>query len=306
MRESELLHHIAQQAADMAVAWPVVLIGPGDDCAHVRAAPEGTLLTVDQVIEGRHFVGPLRERATPIDLVARKAVARSVSDIAAMAGTPSWALATAALPSDWPQELATELFDRMHHWARVLGCPLVGGDIATTPAGTPVVLTTTIGGTPHPTRGPVRRSTASVGDHIWVTGRLGGSFASGRHLTFEPRVHEATALAGLLGERLHAMIDLSDGLGRDAARVGAASGVVLRIDGSRVPLHDDAHSPHEGEDYELLFTAAADAALPAHIAGTTLTRLGVVTPATLGGAGCVVVLADGTAQDGRDLGWDHT
>lgn len=122
----------------------------------------------------------------------------------------------------------------------------------------------------------MRRDGACVGDDVWVTGRLGGSFASGRHLMFEPRVREAIgAFAHLLGDRLHAMIDLSDGLGRDGARIGAASRMMLRLEQARVPMHNGAVSPHEGEDHELLFTVAADAVMPTMIAGTVLTKIGL-------------------------------
>ncbi len=304
MRESDLLAHIARRSAELQRQFPQVLIGPGDDCAHVATGAGGLLVSVDHLIEGRHVLGPLREGATSLDLVARKAIARSVSDLAAMAGTPQWALATAALPGDWPQAMADELFDHMHKWAKCFGCPLVGGDIATQRAGSALVLTTTVAGMPHKTRGPVRRDGAQVGDSVWVTGKLGGSFASGRHLTFEPRVREASALADLLGDRLHAMIDLSDGLGRDGARVGAASGVVLRLEQARVPMHDGAASPHEGEDHELLFTAAADAAMPAMIEGTVLTKIGTVSAASAM-CGCVMIGADGRDVDAAELGWDH-
>jgi len=303
MRESDLLSHIARRSAGLEKSFPQVLIGPGDDCAHLAADGRGVLVSVDHVIEGRHVKGPIREGATSLDMVARKAIARSVSDVAAMAGTPAWSLATAALPADWPQALADELFDDMHRWANHFGCPLVGGDIAVLDAGASLVLTTTVAGTPHANRGPVRRDGACVGDEVWVTGKLGGSFASGRHLTFEPRVREAMALADALGERLHAMIDVSDGLGRDAARVGRASGARLRIEEMRVPLHAGAVSPHEGEDHELLFTVAAGASVPREVAGTALTRIGVVIASA--NAGCEMVDAGGRGFDAGEMGWDH-
>ena len=304
MRESDLLSHIYRRSVGLG---PRVILGPGDDCALVSTGPR-TLLTIDHLIEDRHFKGPVGTE-TPVDLVARKAVARSVSDIAAMAGTPAWALATAALPAAFPQTLADELFDRMAHWAKHFGCPLVGGDIASTsPVGGapgPVVLTVTIGGDEHPRRGAITRAGARPGDRLYVTGRIGDSFKSGRHLTFEPRVREAAWLADALGDQLHAMIDLSDGLGRDAGRVADASGVRIEIDAARVPLHgtDRESALADGEDYELAFTVDPSATLPpACLAtGTPLTLVGRV----IAGSGCVVVDAHGHARDASAQGWDH-
>jgi len=305
LRESDLLAHIARRTRGLTAASPHVIVGPGDDCAVLRTGAGALLITVDHLIQGRHFRGPLSS-GTPLELVARKAIARSVSDIAAMAGTPTWSLATAALPEDCPPHLATSLFDHMHNSAARWGCPIVGGDIAVVPRGAPLVLTTTVAGVPHATRGPVLRSGARVGDSVWVTGRLGGSLASGRHLTFEPRVREAAALADLLAHHLHAMIDLSDGLGRDAGRVGVASGVTLRIDSARVPLNADGDSPHDGEDHELLFVVDSAATLPGEILGTSLTRIGAVSAAAWSPRGCVMVAADGRETLGDELGWDHT
>ncbi len=290
-----------------------VVVGPGDDCAVVRTGSgDQVLLTVDQLVEGRHFAS-----GTPVDRIARKIMARSVSDIAAMGGTPNWALATGALPAEY--EKADALFDSMARWANHWGCPLVGGDIAIfEPAGNVVVdgepaaqgamvLTVTVGGSPHVRRGPVLRSGARAGDALWVTGRLGGSLASGRHLTFEPRVREGTWLCDRLGEHLHAMIDLSDGLGIDAGRVAAASGTRVEIDAYRLPMHEGVNdrlaAMGDGEDYELCFTTTGTIELPGTCeeTGTLLTRIGCVKA----GGGCVAVDEKGTAIDVSRLGWDH-
>jgi thiamine monophosphate kinase len=98
MRESELLDHIAARSIGLTAGpgWAVE-VGPGDDCAVLRDSSGGlVLLTVDQLVEGRHFTA-----GTDLDLIARKAVARSVSDIAAMGGTPAWGLATGLLPKGY-------------------------------------------------------------------------------------------------------------------------------------------------------------------------------------------------------------
>lgn len=319
MGERELLRHIFGRSADLSEAFSHVQVGPGDDCA-VIAAPGGgsLLLKVDQLVEGRHF-RPFP--ATPTDLIARKAIARAVSDIAAMGGTPLCALAAATLPNPCPW--ADELFDHMARWARHWRCPLVGGDIATWgrtpetrrggqasrrrdedagPGG--LVLSVTVVGTPHAVRGPVLRSTARAGDGVYVTGPLGGSLDGatglGRHLTFEPRLAEARTLCDTLGTDLHAMMDISDGLGIDAGRIAAASGVRLEIDAEAIPrapgVKDWRQAASDGEDYELLFTAgAAERSLPAFC-----TRIGRVVP----GSGCVIV--DGGHEiDATGLGWEH-
>lgn len=308
MNESALLAAIAARSVGMGGAFPRVIEGPGDDCAVVRAHGGAVLLTVDQLVEGRHF-----RAGTPLDLVARKAIARSVSDIAAMAGTPTAALATGAMRAGFPQAQADELCARLKHWSEHWGCPLVGGDIASSSGGSdPLVLTVTVMGEVHATRGAVLRRTAMVGDGVYVTGTLGGSFDAatglGRHLTFEPRVREAAALADVLGERLHAMMDVSDGLGRDAGRMARASGVCLSLDAGALPCTAGADwrgALRDGEDYELLFTATGEVA--SEVAGvmgpTRVTRIGAVVE--WDGLWCAVREPGGEMIEGGEMGWEH-
>lgn len=299
MRETDLLAHIARRSADLPSAFGAVVVGPGDDCAVLRAGPGMLqLLTVDQLVEGRHFAS-----GTAASDIAHKLIARSVSDIAAMGGTPSWAMATGLLPRDFPH--ADSLFDCMSRSARGLGAPLVGGDIAVWDGA--LVLTCTVGGAPHAMRGPVLRAGAKPGDDLWVTGRIGGSLRGGRHMRFVPRVTIGTWLCDTLGPALRAMIDVSDGVGIDASRLAAASGVRAVIDLPRLPLHDDVSDAlaaiGDGEDYELLFAAAPGAAIPSSAPdGTSLTRIGRFTP----GAGCIAIDARGGEHDGATRGWEHT
>lgn len=314
MIESDLLKHIYSRSA-LLRAFPQVLVGPGDDCA-VVASPSGgqLLLTVDQLVEGRHFF-PLGAAPSPdtLDLIARKAVARSISDIAAMGGSTLATLATACLPPSFPQAAADILFDRMNFWAAHFAAPLVGGDIsqgphAPSPSESPLVLTTTLIGVPHPIRGPILRSTARPGDVVFVTGRFGNSLASGRHLSFTPRIAQAAWLASLGNDSPTSMIDVSDGLGRDAGRIATASAVHLTIDAALVPSHADCpdwrRAIADGEDYELLFT------LPPHVdpAGlhpppnVTITRIGHVKQ---GPPTCSVRAPDGVLIRADGLGWDH-
>jgi thiamine-monophosphate kinase len=299
--ESELLRHIYRRSISLGAAMGGVLeIGPGDDCAAVRVRDGSLLLTVDQLVEGRHYT-----RETPLDLVARKCIARSVSDIAAMGGRPLVVLATGALNDAFDRE--NELFNAMHRWANELGCPLVGGDIARTSG--PTVLTCTALGTPHPVRGSVTRAGARPGDGVYIAGLVGRSFASGRHLTFEPQVAEARWLCDTLGADLHAMLDVSDGVGRDTARIAEASGVRIELDASLLPLNPDAAdwraAISEGEDYTLLFTASREPALACPATGTPITRIGTVREARDGQPVCEVVTPEGQRLDGGTLGWDH-
>lgn len=302
--EAAWLAGIEARARGMGARWPQVLVGPGDDCAVLAPAALGApagLVTVDQVIETRHFLPP---PATTIDQIARKSVARSVSDIAAMGGTVDggWCVATGLLPHGWAH--ADELCERLAHWAERFGLPVVGGDLATYAEGHPtplVVITTTVLGFAHAKRGPVLLSTARPGDQVYVTGKIGGSLASGRHLTFEPRLEMARLLCDRLGDKLHALTDVSDGLGVDAGRIAAASGVRIEMELARVPLHGDVRDPlgaiGDGEDYELVL--AAEAGSGEGMEGVT--RIGVVKQ----GAGCVARFIDGREIDVSRAGWSH-
>lgn len=305
MRERELLEHVYARSSGLAgplVGGGELLAGPGDDCAVVRT-PAGDVLvvTIDQLVEGRHY-----EPGTPTDLIARKAVARSVSDIAAMGGTPTWATATGALPAGYPH--ADELFDAMSRWARHWGCPLIGGDIAShAEPEHPLVLTVLIAGLVGAEREPLPRDGARAGDELWVSGAIGGSLASGRHLTFEPRVRLGRAAAAT---GAHAAIDLSDGLGRDADRLARASGVVVELDAGAVPLHperagDWRSACADGEDYELLIAIdPSNAQALQQAASVPLTRVGVCRAAEGGEPGAAVIDA-GVRHPAGELGWDH-
>ena len=296
MREQELLAQIYGRSEGLTRDFPQVEVGPGDDCAVVRSGGR-VLLKVDQVVEGRHFVP-----GTPVDLIARKALARPVSDLAAMAGRPTAALCAAVLPRGYAE--ADALFDACARWARHFGCPLVGGDISVA-EGRGVTLAVTVMGEPHATRGPVRRNGAKRGDLVYVTGELGGSFEAGsglgKHLTFEPRLREAAGLADLLGAGLHAMMDVSDGLGIDAGRMAKASGVRIDLEARGFPAKDWRAALKDGEDHELLFAADPSARVPEEIAGTRVTRIGVV----VGGEGCWVLGPEGQVVEVSAVGWEH-
>ncbi len=301
MNESQLHNHIYARSSSLQLGAGTLLVGPGDDCAVIRSpAGDTQLLTVDQLVAGRHF-----EPDTDLDLIARKAVARSVSDIAAMGGIPAWALGTGLLPKEYAH--ADALFDAMHKWANHWHCPLIGGDIASHGSPDhPLTLTVTVGGIVPEGAQPVLRSGAMPGDLLYVTGQIGGSFESGWHLRFEPRVE-----VGQWASRAnaHAMIDLSDGLGRDANRIAMASGVRINLDATKLPISHRCdgwqQAVSEGEDYELLIALSPDHDIddcPMQLLGP----IGRVIACESGQSpGASITDAYGTAHDASSMGWDH-
>lgn len=296
MRESAFHEHVRARSTGA----PGVVVGPGDDCAVLdTGAPDLQLITTDQLIAGRHY----DPATTPVELIARKALARSVSDIAAMCGRPVASVCTASFVGD-DAGMATELFDAMAALGEKWGAPLVGGDFA---SGNATQFTTTvIGAADRAKPGPILRSGAKIGDAVWVTGSIGNSYESGHHLHFTPRFAEGLELRDRLGEALHAAIDISDGLGRDAGRIARMSGVRIAIDAERVPLRDASRAVEQsiadGEDYELLFVTTGEAQLPTALAdGTALTRIGTVVE----GEGAVLRFPNGHSINASESGWDH-
>ena len=307
MAERELIDYIRSLASRDVPSW--LEVGIGDDAAVVRL-PRGerVVVSTDMLIEGTHFVP-----GTPPESIGRKAVARAVSDLAAMAALPLCTLAAVSFGSSCEPEFARRLHRALWDSARVLGAPLVGGDIG---SGSGVLtITLTAVGLPGP-RGVVTRSGARPGDRVCVTGTLGGSLR-GRHLTFMPRLAEALELADRF--ELHAMIDISDGLSTDALHIAQESGVGVSLEGGAIPVSDDAralaaeggpqdspvrHALDDGEDYELLFCASEQAARQAArggVLGTPVSLIGTVTQQT----DCWLVWPDGRREPLRSGGWEH-
>jgi thiamine-monophosphate kinase len=236
-------------------AGPHVCIGPGDDCAAIDWHQDTLLLlATDQLVAGTHYIGPDKPGATAPRRAGRKLLARNLSDIAAMGGTPTYALVSFAGPKDLPETWLDAFMDGVVSLAREFDVAIIGGDLARAPQ--PVASLTIVGTVPRDQ--VCRRNGATPGDVICVTGALGASLARGHHLHFDPRCREGRWLAE---QRLaRAMIDLSDGLVVDLRRLCRASGVEARLNTGSIPRNCVAGQPVElrqalfdGEDYELLF-----------------------------------------------------
>jgi len=232
-----------------------VRVGPGDDCAVVAVpgSADDHLLKTDCVIGGVHF-----EPGESARRIGHKALARVISDIAAMAGRPAEVLVTLILPADTPLAWVDAFYDGLDELAGKTGCQVVGGELSRMPAGAPAVIS--IAATGHvPAGAAILRSGGRPGDVLAVTGRLGRSFATGHHLDFLPRLAEAAWLAQHATP--HAMMDLSDGLARDLRRLATASSCGYRIAPATLPRRDGAtatQAVEDGEDYELLVALPAD------------------------------------------------
>jgi thiamine-monophosphate kinase len=227
-----------------------VVLGAGDDCAIVESAKAGTLelLKTDCLVEGIHFA-----KNSPTPLVGWKAMARPVSDFAAMSGVPRFALVTLIVPSRRKLSWVKQLYRGIEKAGRAFDIAVVGGETSNIEG--PAVISVSLTGFVEKQRW-VGRGGGRPNDDLFVTGRLGGSLR-GHHLRFVPRLAESRWLTKNF--RIHAMMDLSDGLGSDLPRLARASGVGFEVDENALPLSPrctTAQAISDGEDYELLFSIA--------------------------------------------------
>ena len=256
-------------------------VGIGDDCAVIPLSPEtggapasDLLVSTDMLVEGTHF---LMEDISPRQL-GWKSAAVNISDIAAMGGKPIATFLSLALPKTLPEQWMQEFMEGYNGISEKYGAALLGGDTTCSPDR--ICINVTVLGTCP--RGKAKlRSAARPGDLVCVTGTLGDSAAGlklilggqkgaaprlmDRHYTPTPRVEEGLALSCLPG--VHAMMDISDGVGSDLRHILDESGVGARIDTGKLPISKELQDlcikkgwdPRElalcgGEDYELLFT----------------------------------------------------
>jgi thiamine-monophosphate kinase len=298
---------------------PEVIVGPGDDAAVVRPGSGELVLTTDAMVDGVHF---LTDRTTPRDL-GYKAIAVTVSDIAAMAGSPRFALCALTLTEAVDAAWVVEVAGGMRECCDEFALSLVGGNLS---RGRELSIVVSMTGEIGPGRA-VRRSGARPGDRIVVTGSLGGAaagvrVASQRSWTDDerdalrrsmrpvPRVGEAAILAACGAT---SMMDVSDGLALDLSRLCGASEVGARIEVARLPVHPAATVAEAlggGEDYELLTTLPGGDAVEAARTdlregfGVSLSEIGDIIDVK-GEETLVIVDEDGTERALMAEGWDH-
>ncbi|HEU5341276.1 MAG TPA: thiamine-phosphate kinase [Edaphobacter sp.] len=314
-----------------------VALGIGDDCAILRP-PAGSeiVVTTDFTLEGRHFLRGIH----PAESVGHRALARGLSDLAAMGAEPLAAFLSLALPAELVAKTEgrrwiARFFAGLRTLAERSNVPLAGGDTSESPRETAasggliladIVL---VGATPKGRA--LRRSGAKPGDLLYVTGQLGGAAAElarmlkhkrpvkagpaegHPHLFPEPRLAAGRAL--LKRGLASACIDLSDGLSTDLAHLCRASGVHAEVEQSLLSIHSLAgrlpaeaalHAAlHGGEDYELLFAAPAGVRVPKSIAGVSVARIGRVMPKREGRPLMVLVKPDNRRVALEPAGWEH-
>jgi len=281
---------LARVLARLPRPSPLVLVGPGDDAAVLAPVRnERLVVTTDAVVEGVHFS---RAHSSPAD-IGHRALAVNLSDLAAMAATPQWALLSLVLPGSWLVADVDDLVGGLAELARRHGVAVAGGNIARTHGS--LVVDVTAGGSVRSRRW-LTRSGARAGDEVWVSGTIGGAAAGlemlepgpgsrepgagaalpvagsrfpdavcvDRHRRPEPRVRLGIAIGR--ARVATAAMDLSDGLADALRQVAAASGVGVRIDAASLPIeagarewwtsrgeHADLRAVAGGDDYELLF-----------------------------------------------------
>lgn len=246
----------------------------GDDCA-VLPKDEKTdqVITADLLVEDIDF----RLEWTSPEFLGHKALAVSLSDIAAMGAEPKWAMLSLGVnESIWNSDFIDRFYEGWFALAKEFNVELIGGDVSRTPD--KIIVDSIVGGE-VPKGKAILRSGARVGDAIYVTGELGGAAAGLLHLENritnqsnfiikqlkpQPQV-SAAKLLQTLGV-IHSMIDVSDGLSSDLAHICIASAVGARIDTSQLSIDQELLSRfgveqsldlalNGGEDFELLFTA---------------------------------------------------
>jgi thiamine-monophosphate kinase len=329
LTEIELVRAIRKVLSGRA---PGVVVGVGDDAAVLDPRPHPGVLTTDMLVEGVHF----EMGATSAHDLGHKALTVNVSDVAAMGGSPRFAVACVGVPPRLEASWVMELYGGMRQAANDYGMALVGGD---TSRADKVILSVTVLGEVGSGR-HVTRAGAKPGDALVVTGALGGS-AGGLRVAQAQHNRQSEALSSPWGRSLvarherpvarvgegqalaaagaTAMLDVSDGLAIDLARICEESSCGARVRLADVPLADGLEelgklmdiepldlALHGGEDYELLAALPKEAVGPVREAlkerfDTPLTEIGEIAPER----GLVAVSDDGSEDPLEPKGWDH-
>jgi len=237
---------LASLLRDLPISHAVIAAA-GDDCAVVESPGRKNLLVLktDCVVEKIHFAS-----ATEPILVGWKAMMRALSDFAAISAVPQFALITLIVPAARSTSWVKKLYRGLRRAAARFDVSVVGGETSATRG--PAAISVSVTGYVEKDRW-ISRSGGKKGDDLFVTGRLGGSLRR-KHLRFVPRITESRWLTKNF--RVHAMMDLSDGLGADLPRLAKASKLGFKIDMEKLPLSPGAkieNAISDGEDYELLF-----------------------------------------------------
>jgi thiamine-monophosphate kinase len=304
--ERDLVRWLTQRVP----SHPRLLVGLGDDAAIVQFPDESHLVvTTDMLMDGVDFELSQHDARR----IGRKALAVNLSDLAAMAAEPVAAVIALALPRQGGERLAKELYEGLLPLAGEFDCPIAGGD--TNSWNGPLVISVTAFGAVPPDR-RWRRSGARAGDAILVTGSFGGSIL-GKHFDFRPRVREALWLAE--HAKVHAAIDVSDGLSLDLSRLCEASDCGAAIATSSIPLAKAAselaaqqqdgttaldHALADGEDFELILAVPPETArslIAEQPLGTPLTQIG----SFIEQPGLFAVAADQSLQPLPARGYEH-
>ncbi len=320
--ENRLIERIAHASAaarpaQRRTAAARVLQSIGDDCAILSTLPGSqTLVTTDFSLEGVHF----RRQWHPADSVGHRCLTHGLSDNAAMGGEPFAAFLSLAMPAELPQRWVDQFFDGLLNTAKQAGVTLAGGDVAQSPSGVLADITV-IGSVPEGRA--ILRSTAKPGDRIFVSGELGAPYALLEQMYAAPerRFRAAScpahfypqaqlALARFLREKQipSAMIDISDGLSIDLARLCRASGTGAILQENAIPVaslnrHEVElrHALHGGDEYQLLFTVPPGHRLPTEYKEIPLSLIGYIVE----GDEISIEHENGYTTELEPLGWQH-
>ncbi len=321
----DLLSKMVDASRDnQASSWQQLLIGIGDDAAAWHGDASTQLTTVDFLIQDVHFSLDI----TPWNELGWKALATNLSDIAAMGGTPGYALVALALPGHTDVEDVTALYQGMTELAQQAGVVIIGGDMSSAPV---VIITITVfGSTGSSDRHILTRSAAKPGEQVAVTGELGAAAAGlemlskqlkfdseataclkGSFLRPNPRIAEGALLAE---QGIKTAIDISDGLVSDLNHICKASRVGARIEIDHIPVQPAVRDNFGdkalelalsgGEDYGLLFTGSTEAIAAVNKAASCpITIIGEI----IADKNSKVTLVDskGDAIDINKAGWEH-